>query len=170
MAFFFSRANAQYTKHQIGINASKFIVFFNEQVNNLDVTYRYRMDSLYSLRSAFNFDVTSAEDGISDMAFRLGLDRYFLLKDDWKYYLGIEANYRTNVLKSSQRTNSNYGALLFVGFLYNFGEHFSISTEPTLALLRFKVSDEDDFSPNANRSWSEVKLLNIGQVKLSFHF
>lgn len=165
-----SSLSAQRTRHQIGMNASKFIVLFNEQINNLDISYRYRLDSLHSFRTAMNLDHTSAEEGISDMAFRLGIDRHFLIMNNWEYYYGVEANYTATILKSSNRNNSNYGAFVFIGFLYKFGEHCSISTEPTLALLRYKVIDKDEFGPSANRHWTELKLLNIGQVKLSFHF
>ena len=166
----FNTLKSQVTKHQIGINASKFIILFNEQVNNLDLTYRLRLDSLYNARIAFSGDLSSAEDGLSDVSLRIGLDRYFLNKTNWKYYAGFDFNYGRTNLKSSQRINSNYGGFIFIGFLFQIGNHFSVSTEPTLAFLRFKVSDSDDFSPNANRSWSELKLLNIGQIKLSFHF
>jgi len=165
-----SNMKAQGLKHQVGINASRFIVLFNEQVNNLDLSYRYGIDSLYSLRSAISLDVTSAEEGISDMALRLGIDRHFKVSNKWRYYVGIEGNYARTLLKSSERTNRNYGAFLFVGFLFNIGQHFSLSTEPTLSLLRYQVRDDNDFGPNANRNWSEVKLINIGQIKMSFHF
>ena len=34
--------------HQIGFNASKFIVLLNEQTNSLDLNYRYNVCLLYT--------------------------------------------------------------------------------------------------------------------------
>lgn len=159
-----------FPKHQIGINASKFIILFNEQVDNLDISYRLALDSTNNLRTALSLDASSADSGISDLAFRLGLDRYISTDNNWRFYYGLDLNYSRNLIRSSKRTNSNYGVLGFFGVLLQLGNHFSLSTEPTLAYQRYKTTDEDDFGPQANSSWYELKLLNIGQVKISFHF
>jgi len=165
-----SFAQDEYTKHQLGINASKFVILFNEQVNNLDISYRYSVNPNFNLRSSFSLDYSSDENDISDLSLRLGVDKNFLHSNNWSFYYGLDFNYTFSVVNSIDRTNQNYGAYLFMGFLYKLGKHFSLSTEPSLAFLRFKTEDKSSFNPNANRSWTEVKLLNIGQIKMSFHF
>lgn len=157
-------------KNQLSFNASNFIVLFNEQVNNLDLSYRYSIDSTICLRSAINLDVTSSNSGITDIAIKLGIDRSFSSDGKWDFYYGCDFNYSTNSIKSSNRINQNYGVHAFWGILFRMGEHFSLSTEPTLAFIRYKSRDKDDFGPQANSNWSELKLLNVGQLKLGFHF
>ncbi len=157
-------------KNQLSINASNFIVLFNEQVNNLDLSYRYAIGAKYNLRSAINLDVTSSNAGITDIAVRLGIDRSFSSDGKWDFYYGCELNHSTNSIKSSNRINRNYGVYGFWGILYRIGDHFSLSTEPTLAFIYNTTRDTDDFGPQANSNWSELKLLNIGQLKLGFHF
>lgn len=159
-----------FTRHQLGINASKFVLIFNEQVDNLDLSYRVSLDSIYGIRTAVSLDVSSAEDAINDFSARIGGDRIFLQKGNWKFYTGIDLNYSVNTLKSSQRSNKKYGGLVFLGFLYHFGSHFSISSEPSLAFFRKSTSDSTTFNPNLNTSSYLLELINIGQVKVSFHF
>ncbi len=82
----------------MSINASKFVLIFNEQVNNLDITYRVlAVDSSHSLRMATSIDLSTAEDAVTDYSIRIGIDRVFKISGDWKLYTGIDANYtRTN--------------------------------------------------------------------------
>lgn len=159
-----------FTRHQFGINASKFVLIFNEQVDNLDVSYRYSIDSVSGVRSSISLDISSADDAINDFSGRIGVDRIFLQKGNWKFYSGFDFNYSVNTLKSSDRTNKKYGVLSFLGFLYHFGSHFSISSEPSLAIFRKSTSDPSSFNPDINTSSYSVELINIGQIKVSFHF
>lgn len=159
-----------FTRHQVGINASKFVLIFNEQVDNLDLSYRMSIDSSYGARASMSLDVSSADDAINDLSVRLGIDKIFLQKRNWKFYSGIDFNYSVNSLKSSQRTNRKYGALAFIGFLYHFGSYFSISSEPSLAFFHNTTSDPTNFNPNINKSSNTLELINIGQIKVSFHF
>jgi len=160
----------EFTRHQIGINASKFVLIFNEQVDNLDISYRVSIDSIYGIRSSVSLDISSAEDAINDFSGRIGVDRIFLQKGNWKFYTGLDFNYSVNKLNNSQRTNKKYGALVFLGFLYHFGSHFSISSEPSLAFFRKSTFDPTSFNPDVNTSSNLLELINIGQIKVSFHF
>ena len=159
-----------FTRHQIGINASKFVLIFNEQVDNLDLSYRISVDSVYGIRSSVSLDLSTAEDAITDFSGRVGVDRIFLQKGNWKFYTGIDLNYSVNKIKSSQRTNRKYGGMVFLGFLYHFGSHFSISSEPSLAFFYRTTFDPSSFNPDANNSFNSLELINIGQIKVSFHF
>ena len=159
-----------FTRHQLGINASKFILIFNEQVDNLDLSYRLSIDSTLGVRSSVSLDLSTADDAINDFSIRLGFDRIFLEKGNWKFYSGVDLNFSSNSLESSQRTNRKYGALGFLGFLYHFGPHFSISSEPSLAFFHKTVEDKSTFNPDVNKSSQSLELINIGQIKVSFHF
>lgn len=163
-------AQVEFTRHQLGINASKFVLIFDEQVDNLDLSYRVSVDSVSGIRASFSLDVSSAEDAINDFSGRIGVDRIFLQKGNWKFYSGIDINYSVNKLKSSDRTNKKYGVLTFLGFLYHFGPHFSISSEPSLAFFRRSTKDPTNFNPDVNKSFNSLELINIGQIKVSFHF
>ncbi len=160
-----------FTKHQISINASKFVLIFNEQVNNLDVTYRVASrDSSHNFRIATSLDLSTAEDAVTDFSVRVGLDKVFKESGNWKFYFGTDFNYTRTEAKSAERITTKMGVIPFVGFLYHFGPHFSISTEPSLAILRNKTVDEDSFNPNANTTDYSFDLINIGQIKVGFHF
>jgi len=54
--------------------------------------------------------------------------------------------------------------------MYHIGDHFSISTEPNLSLLRVRMRDEDSFDPEANREFFTSNIGNIGQIQINFHF
>lgn len=164
-------SQVDFTRHHVSVNASKFVLIFNEQVNNLDLTYRITtVDSTHSLRMATSIDLSTAEDAVTDYSVRLGVDRIFKISGNWKFYTGIDANYSRTNAKSAQRVTTKIGAIPFIGFLYHFGPHFSISTEPSLAILRNKTVDKDSFNPNANTSDFSFELINIGQIKVGFHF
>ena len=164
-------SQVDFTKHHVSVNASKFVLIFNEQVNNLDLTYRIASaDTTHSLRLATSIDLSTAEDAITDFSIRVGVDRMFKISGNWKFYSGIDANYSRTNAKSAQRITTKIGAIPFIGFLYHFGPHFSISTEPSLAILRNKTVDKDSFNPDANTSDFSFDLINIGQIKVGFHF
>ncbi len=158
------------TKHQIGLNASKFIFFFNEEANNLDVSYRYSMDESYSLRSAVSLDYSSDENAISDAAIRLGLDKHFLISNNWRFYSGFDLGYAQGVLNSNDRTTRKYSVELLAGFMFKIGKHFSLSTEPSFVFERNTIHNPNSFNPDENEAWTELSLRNIGQVQVNFHF
>ncbi len=164
-------SQVEFTKHQIAINASKFLVLFNEQVNNLDITYRVAVaDSSFHFRMASSIDLSTGEDAITDFSARLGVDKIFKTSKKWTYYVGADLNFGRIEAKSAKRTTTKIGILPFLGIMYNFGKHFSISTEPSLAVFRNEVIDKDSFNPEVNSTNTSIEFINIGQIKLGFHF
>ena len=159
-----------YTKHQIGINASKFVVLFNEQVNNLDLSYRYSFAKNQRIRLASSVDISTELGDITDYELRLGYD--FDIKDThrWNFYSGVDFTFGESISSSTNRRTTELGPYFFFGALFKIGDHFSLSTEPSLAIFRKIRKDPESFDPDANSSWTEVKLLNIGQIKVGFHF
>lgn len=161
----------EYTSNHISINASKFVLIFNEQVDNLDLTYRRSFSqSSYSLRGSTSIDLSTADDAVTDFSIRLGVDKVYRLSGNWKFYVGADMNYGRVEAKSAKRITTKQGVIPFLGFLYHFGSHFSISSEPSLAIFRNKTVDKDDFNPNVNTSSYSFELINIGQIKVGFHF
>lgn len=157
-------------RHQIGINASKFIVLFNEQVNSLELSYRYKLAWPYSLRTGLSYEHNTADDGLFNASARVGIDKYFKTNKKWKFYYGTEAYFSRTELNSSNRTTTKYGGFIFLGLLYHLSESFSLSTEPNFSVLYIDFKDPDSFDPDASRSWYEFNLGNIGQIQLNFHF
>jgi len=164
-------SQVDFTRHHISVNASKFVLIFNEQVNNLDITYRAALaESKFNLRSAASIDLGTAEDDITDFSIRLGVDKIFKESRKWKFYTGIDANYGRIEAKNTKRITTKIGIIPFIGFLIHFGPHFSLSTEPSLAIFRNEVIDNNSFNPNANSTDVSFNLINIGQIKVGFHF
>jgi hypothetical protein len=157
-------------KHQLGINASKFIAIFNEQVNSLELNYRYRINYPLSLRTSLSYDQNTADDGLWDASFKIGIDRQFKSSKKWIFYHGIDAYFQNTIISSSERTTLKVGGFIFIGILRYFGSHFSIATEPNFSILYVDFKDPTAFSTDANRSWTEYKLGNIGHIQLNFHF
>ena len=158
-------------KHQISINASKFIVLFNEQVSNLDLTYRYTLeDKNLNLRLATSIDLGTSETDISDYSVRIGADKLFKESDRWKFYVGMDANYSRTIAKSTGRLTNKTGLIPFIGILHHFGPHFSLSTEPSFAIFRNEIIDQDSFNPNASSIDYTFNFINLGQIKVGFHF
>ena len=167
--FVFSQVD--FTRHHLSVNGSKFLLIFNEQVNNLDLTYRIAsVDSTKNYRIATSLDLSTAEDAVTDFSVRLGIDKIFKVSGNWKFYTGIDANYTRINAKSAKRVTTKVGLIPFIGFLYHFGPHFSVSTEPSLAIFRNETNDKDTFNPNVNTSSYSFELINIGQIKVGFHF
>lgn len=160
-----------FPRHQVSINASKFFLLFNEQVNNLDLTYRGTLaKNSVNLRAATSIDIGTAEGDFTNYSVRLGIDKVFKVSGRWKFYTGLDANYGKTEAKSTERITTKIGVIPFIGFLYHFGTHFSVSTEPSLAIFRNESIDNNSFNPESNSTDFSFNLINIGQIKLGFHF
>lgn len=167
----YSFAQVDFTKHQFTVDASKFVLIFNEEVDILDLAYRVALkDSTHFLRFATSFSLSTEESAVTDYSIRVGIDRVFKSSGNWKFYTGLDINYGSTEAKSAQRITTKIGVIPFIGFLYNFGPHFSISTEPSFAIFRKTVDDKNTFNPNINKSHFSFDLINIGQIKVGFHF
>ncbi len=158
------------TKHHVGINASKFFVLFNEQVNNLDISYRYAITETSRIRVASSLDVSTEEGDFTNYEFRVGYDFNYKEIEKWRFYPGLDLTFGQGILKSADRVNTTIGLLPFFGIQCKLGKHFSLSTEPSLALYGKIRMDPNSFDPDANDRWMELKFLNIGQVIVGFHF
>ena len=169
-AFLFSQNNEAFTKHQIGINASKFIVFFNEQVNNLDLTYRYSLNEKQRLRLATSLDISNEPGDIKNYEGRIGYDFDIKKTNRWNFYSGLDFTFGQSITTSTERKTTIVGPYFLFGALFKMGNHFSLSTEPSLAILHKSRKDPNSFDSDSNANWTEIKLLNIGQIKVSFHF
>lgn len=167
-AFLFSQED--FTKHQLGINASKFVILFNEQVNNLDLSYRYSIKQNQRLRLSTSIDISTEAGDITDFEFRGGYDLDIRDTPRWNFYTGFDLTYRSSVTTSTERKNTTFGSYFFIGALFKIGKYFSLSTEPSLAVFSRTRVDPNSFDPDANAEWIEIKLLNIGQIKVGFHF
>jgi len=165
-----AQGQVAFTKNQFSIDASKFVLIFNEQVENLDLMYRLSIDSVSGFRVSSSLDLSSADDAINAFSVRLGLDRIFLKSGNWKFYTGVDFNYSINRRVSNDRVNRSYGPILFLGFLYHFGSHFSVLSEPSLALFRKTFSDPSSFNPDPDQSSLNLNMINIGQIRVNFHF
>ena len=159
-----------YTQHHIGINASKFFILFNEQVNNLDISYRYAINSTRRIRLSTSLDISTEEGDFTDYEIRVGYDFNYKETDRWRFYPGADVTFGQGILRSAERVNTTFGLLTFFGIQCKLGKHFSLSTEPSLALYGKIRKDPNSFDPDANDQWMEVKLLNMGQVIVGFHF
>lgn len=159
-----------YTKHHIGINASKFLILFNEQVNNLDVSYRYSINETSRIRIASSIDVSTEEGDFTNYEFRIGYDFNYKETERWRFYPGADLTFGQSILRSANRVNTSIGLLPFFGIQLKMGKHFSLSTEPSLAVYGKIRKDPNSFDPEANDQWMEVKLINLGQIIVGFHF
>lgn len=157
-------------RHQIGINASKFLALLNDQENSLELIYRYSFNNPYSLRAALSYEQNTADDGIWDVALKLGVDRKFKKSDKWIFYYGVDMFFQNSIINSSDRTTTKVGGFVFIGIMRKFGNHFSLATEPNFSVVYVDYKDPSAFSTDANRSWYEYEFGNIGQIQVNFHF
>jgi len=167
-AFLFSQES--YNKHQIGIDASKFVVLFNAEKNNLDLTYRYSLKKNQRIRFATSFDVSTEEGDMMDYEARIGYDFDVKNTARWDFYTGFDFTYGRSLSNTTERETNTLGPYLFFGILFKMGDHFSLSTEPSIAYFSKLRKDPNSFGPEKEERWSEFKLLNIGHIKVNFHF
>lgn len=157
------------TKNQIGINASKFLLIFNEQVETVDIIYRRQLEEKYLLRTGASIGYSDDGSGIVDLGLQLGVDRVFRTYSHWTFYLGGDISMSYSRINSSDSESLRYGVSSHLGIQYWIGRHFSISTEPSLAFYRNSIDDKG-FNPNSTKTWNEVKFLQLGEVIFSFIF
>jgi len=150
--------------------ASKFVVLFNEEVNILDLSYRYSLNESKRLRLASSLDFSTEDGDMTNYEVRLGYDFEIRTTPRWDFYSGFDFTFGQSISTATERTTTTFGSYILFGALFKMGDHFSLSTEPSLAFFGKERKDPNSFSPDANQKWTEIKLLNIGQIKVSFHF
>lgn len=164
----FIYSQVEYTKTQLSLDASKFSQIFSEQGDNtLDLNFRIAaVDSSHTLRLATSFGFSSDDDEFSNFAFRIGMDNVYKESRNWKFYSGVDIEYAILSVNDSDRSTSRIGLIPFLGFLYHIGPHFSISTEPSIGIYR----ETENFFNRDSESEYRFSLVNLGQVRLGFHF
>ena len=157
-----------YTKKQLSINASEYSQLFMDQgENTLDLTYRIAaIDSSHTLRLATSFGFSTDDDELSNFAVRVGIDNTYKESGNWKFYSGLDFAYSIVSINDSDRSFTKIGMIPFLGFLYHIGPHFSISTEPSIGIFRDRVN----FGIAEPRNEYKVSLVNLGQIRIGFHF
>jgi len=154
-------------KRHLSINANEFVNVFTDQVNTLDLTFRVMaIDTSHSLRIATSFGMSSVEEEISGFALRIGIDNVFKETKHWKFYTGVDAEYGYAKVNDRETSSTTYGLIGFVGFLYQFGPHFSLSTEPSIGIFR----ETQSFSFRDDISSTRFSPVKLGQIKVGFHF
>ena len=156
-------------KHQIGVDASKFILLLDEQVSILDLTYRYTISEKQRFRIGGSLDISTEEGDLQNYEVRLGYDFNIKQTKNWNFYYGMDVTLGQTIASSSERKTTTIGPYIFFGALFKLGDHLSFSTEPSLTLLNKRRNDPNSFDANANANWMEFRFLNIGQIKVSFH-
>ncbi|MFT6337318.1 MAG: hypothetical protein ACJATI_004081 [Halioglobus sp.] len=157
-----------YTKSQLSLNANEFSQIFTDQKENtLDLTFRVAaIDSSHTLRLATSFGYSTVDDEVSHFAVRVGIDNVYRESGNWKFYSGIDMEYSLKSINDSSTSFSSIGLIPFLGFLYHIGPHFSISTEPSIGIFR----ETENFNSTNSDSEYRFTLVNLGQIKVGFHF
>ena len=159
-----------FLRHQVGLNASEFVVLFENQPRSTVLNYRLKLDSNYTLRAGVNYDqIKDADNGYLRYTARLGADRVLKQTGKWEFYAAIDGLLILNKFQSDDRYTREMGFWVSLGILFKISKHFSISTEPNFSWFFVNHEDPDSFSDKISR-WQERRLSNIGQLLLNVHF
>ena len=123
----------------------------------------------YAIRLAGDADQISGGAGKLDYQTKLGLKRHILRKNNWIFYLGVDGVFEYEFNRSSQVKQLTEGSLLYVGATCKFGDHFSLTTEPSLYLMFTQKKDLDSFDSTTKYS-NFQGFTQVGLVRASFHF
>jgi hypothetical protein len=155
-------------RHQVGVNANSYLFLLNEQDYEYDLNYRYSIGTRIQVRLASSLKSVFADNGETSVAFKFGSDYKFRSARKWEFYTGADAYYSYLLKREDGREWVSHGIGVFLGIQYNADEHFSISSEPSLVWLRHQFDDPESFSPIAY--WSELSIINTGQILLNYRF
>lgn len=162
--------SVSYQTHQIGFNATKTISLFEDESENYELHYRYKLNPKTALRSGINYSFDSGEGGQLTIDLKVGVDRRFKKSKQWQFYTGADLMGGIRTLSNSSRRNYKLGITPFLGAIFYLDEHFSISTEPGLLLQIRRFKNEDSFNPDKSKSWVKMGLVNVGQIIIGIHF
>jgi hypothetical protein len=156
-------------RHQFGINAGEFIPLFRTQSSNFDLNYYFQVKKNHALRTGLNYEQVKDEDGKLTLGYRLGYHYVFKSIEKFHFYTGLDFNHNYQIHKSDNRSNNNIGASVFLGIKYQPKPYLSISTEPGFYWFNATSRDPSNFSKKY-KNWNELKINNLGQLLISFHF
>ncbi len=160
-----------FLKHQVGFNATESLrLFENETENTYKLNYRYKLNPFTALRSGINYRYNSSDNGTFLLDLKAGVDQVFKKSDKWRFYYGADLVGGVEKLSNSTRRNYHIGLAPFLGILFYFDEHFSVSTEPGLLAGIHWFNNSDSFNPDNSEIWVEMDLVNVGQIVISIHF
>ncbi len=155
-------------RHQVGVNANSYLFLLNEQDYEFDLNYRYSVGPKTQWRVASSLKSLFASNGETNLAFKFGSDYKFRNAGKWEFYSGADAYYSYLLKKEDGREWVSHGIGVFLGIQFNVDDHFSISSEPSLVWLKHRFDDPESFSPVAY--WSELSIINTGQILLNYRF
>lgn len=158
-------------KHQLGIGISKFVnAAFPSDSNAFLLEYRYLKSPKIAYRIAADYRVDTGTDDFYEVATKIGIDTSFKNIGKWHFYYG--ADFWGRYLHYGNRNQHfiNLAVNPFLGILYQFSRHFSVSTEPGFFIKYNFSKDNRTFNPENQRNWFESRLAKIGYVQLNFHF
>ncbi len=160
-------------RHQLGFPATSTFRFLTRSGDQLyELRYRYRHRSDAHRRASLSFQYSSADDERLDVDARLGLDRVLSRSTNnrWQFYAGADLALGIEKRLTGNRWYYSAGLIPFIGALYRFDKHFSVSTEPGFLVQIRHLNDTDSFGTPDDDTWVEMDLVDIGQITVSFHF
>ncbi len=167
-----SDAFAAKNKYQIGISISKIMnnLFPSDKNSFLLESRISSKNDNFCYRVGANYDISTDEDGVYRMGVKLGLDKVFKQSKNWCFYYGVDLGYTHSYLKISKRHTGDVLLSPFLGVMYKFSEHFSISTEPNIYLVQKISIDNGTFAKDNKKYWFESGFGKVGFIQLNFHF
>lgn len=169
LASFSFGQQGSFLRHQFGLNASEFVLLFENQHNSSVLNYRYKLDSNYSARLGLDFKQVKSDDGNLNFSIRTGFDRTIHHFEKWEVYTALDFFFQKQIYEVDKRSTRKVGGQFALGILFRPSKNFSISTEPNFTWLFVKFHDPTSFS-NKIIEWQERQLGNIGQLLVNVHF
>lgn len=165
-----AQVDSALTRYSFGFDGSKvFNQLFRANAFSSTLFIEFRLNSTHSIRIAGDLDNVSGSDGKKDHQIKLGYKYTLKENDKWHFYTGIDAMYEYEFNRNSKVELFREGGLLYIGATTFFGEHFSLTTEPSFYIVYKQSHDKDSF----DKSWKknhQLGLTNIGLVRISYHF
>lgn len=172
--FCISKGSAQidssFTKFSFGFDGSRvFNQLFRANPYSSLLYLEYSFSPKYTLRIAGDAEQVSGDEGKFDYQTKLGLKRYILNKDNWLFYFGLDGIFEYEFNRNTQVKQFTEGSLLYIGATYKIGNHFSLTTEPSLYFVFKQKRDLDSF--DSSTKYSNMQgFTHVGLVRASFHF
>lgn len=158
------------TGFSFGLDGSRVFnqLFRANQYSSL-LYLEYELNHKSNLRLAGDVEHISGEEGKLDYQIKVGYKRFLKQYNNWRFYAGMDLMYQYEFNRNSQVELHTEGVLPYVGATYQFSDHFSLTTEPTLYLVYKQKQDKDSFNPSTKYS-NELGLTSVGVVRATFHF
>lgn len=165
-----AQTDSSFTKFSFGFDGSRvFNQLFRANPYSSLLYLEYNFLPNYALRIAGDAEQVSGDEGKFDYQTKLGLKRYILNKDNWFFYFGIDGVFEYEFNRNTQVKQFTEGSLLYIGATYKIGNHFSLTTEPSVYFVFKQKRDLDSF--DSSTKYSDMQgFTQVGLVRASFHF